>query len=141
MQLFRHVQKTQLNAVLCEIGEHIQSYSYQNTCYPSLKTTTAAINLDIKFLIELVLLAYQRFISLLYIRQKTVNSNVTLPPLILRIVYFFKKIKYFQIYFLFFFRFLGLHLWHLEVLRLGVELELHLMAYTTVHGNAGSLTH
>ena len=56
----------------------------------------------------------------------------------------------------FFFVFLGLHPWHMEVLRLGVKLELQLPAYTTAtamqdpscifdlhtaHGNAGSLTH
>ena len=44
--------------------------------------------------------------------------------------------------FLFFcFCFLGLHLWHMEVPRLGVKSELQLPAYTTVHGNARSLTH
>ena len=59
--------------------------------------------------------------------------------------------------FLNFFVFLGLHLWHMEVPRLGVEWELQLPAYTTatatqgiraasvtyttVHGNNGSLTH
>ena len=52
--------------------------------------------------------------------------------------------------------FLGLHLWHMEVPRLGVELELQLppipqpqqhqiraesATYTTAHNNAGSLTH
>ena len=53
--------------------------------------------------------------------------------------------------------FLGLHLWHMEVPRLGVKLELQLPAYTattvapdpssicdlhhTAHSNAGSLTH
>ena len=31
----------------------------------------------------------------------------------------------------FFFSFLGLHLWHMQVSRLGVELELQLPAYTT----------
>ena len=31
----------------------------------------------------------------------------------------------------FFLAFLGSHLWHMEVPRLGVELELHLPAYTT----------
>ena len=54
------------------------------------------------------------------------------------------------------FGFLGLHLWHMDVLRLGVESELQLsvhtittvngiramsVAYTTAHGNVGSLTH
>ena len=34
--------------------------------------------------------------------------------------------------FFFFFCFLGLNLWHMEVPRLGVELELQLLAYTTV---------
>ena len=29
----------------------------------------------------------------------------------------------------------------MEVLRPGVELELHLLAYITAHGNTGSLTH
>ena len=57
---------------------------------------------------------------------------------------------------LFFFLFLGLHAWHMEVPSLGVELELHLLAYTIAtanqvqarsatytiaHSNAGSLTH
>ena len=37
--------------------------------------------------------------------------------------------------------FLGPHPWHMEVPRLGVKLELQLPAYTTAHGNAGSLTH
>ena len=32
---------------------------------------------------------------------------------------------------LFFFGFLGPHPWHMEVLRLGVELELQLLAYMT----------
>ena len=53
----------------------------------------------------------------------------------------------------FFFCFLGPHLQHMEVPRLGVESELQLLAftttqdpsgtatYTTAHGNAGSLTH
>ena len=36
-----------------------------------------------------------------------------------------------QIYFLFFVVFLGLHLWHMEIPRLGVELELELPAYAT----------
>ena len=39
------------------------------------------------------------------------------------------------------FVFLGPHPWHMEVPRLGVELELQLPAYTTAHGNAGPLTH
>ena len=36
---------------------------------------------------------------------------------------------------------LGLHLQRMEVPRLGAESELQLPAYTTAHGNAGSLTH
>ena len=72
---------------------------------------------------------------------------------------------YFNFNFFFcFFVFLGLHLWHMEVPRLGVELELQLASYvathlhiythpeqcgiqaksviyTTAHSNAGSLTH
>ena len=43
--------------------------------------------------------------------------------------------------FFFFFFFIGPHLWHMEVLRLGVKSELQLLAYTTAHSNAGSLTH
>ena len=35
----------------------------------------------------------------------------------------------------------SLGLLHMEVPRLGFELELQLLAYTTAHGNAGSLTH
>ena len=61
-----------------------------------------------------------------------------------------------HIFFFFSFVFLGPHMQHMEVPRLGVELELQLLAYTTatamwdrtasatyttVHGNAGSLTH
>ena len=69
--------------------------------------------------------------------------------------------KYFEIikplfFFFFFFCFLGSHLWHMEVSRLGVESELQFPAYTTAketqylscicdyttaHGNIGSLTH
>ena len=32
-------------------------------------------------------------------------------------------------------------MWHIDIPRLGVKLELQLPTYTTVHGNAGSLTH
>ena len=39
------------------------------------------------------------------------------------------------------FVFLGPHLRQIEVPRLGVELELQLLAYTTAHSNAGCLTH
>ena len=39
------------------------------------------------------------------------------------------------------FCFLGPHPRHMEVPRIGVELELQLLAYTTAQGNAGSLTH
>ena len=51
---------------------------------------------------------------------------------------------------LLFFFFLGMHLWHMEVPRLGVESELQLLAYrvravsatcTTAHSNTGSLTY
>ena len=51
------------------------------------------------------------------------------------------KIKDLIFFFIFIFCFLGLHLWHMEVPRLGIELELQLLAYTTAHGNARSLTH
>ena len=37
--------------------------------------------------------------------------------------------------------FLGLHPWHMEVLRLGVEPELQPLAYTTARDNTGSSTH
>ena len=40
--------------------------------------------------------------------------------------------------FFFFFNLLELRPWHMEVPRLGGELELKLPAYTTAHGNAGS---
>ena len=36
-----------------------------------------------------------------------------------------------SIFFFFFFFFLELHLWHMEVLRLGIDSELQLPAYTT----------
>ena len=45
---------------------------------------------------------------------------------------------FFLFSFFFFSVFLGLHLWHMEVPRLGVHLELHLPAYTTAAGNARS---
>ena len=65
-------------------------------------------------------------------------------------------VPFFSFSFLFFFCFLGLHPWHMEVLRLGVESELQLPAhitaatmwiwaesetYTTDHSSIGSLTH
>ena len=40
-----------------------------------------------------------------------------------------------------FFLFLGPYPWHMEVPRLGVELELQLLAYIIADSNAGSLTH
>ena len=43
------------------------------------------------------------------------------------------------LFFLFFFS--GLQVRHMVVSRLGVELDLRLLAYTTSHGNVGSLTH
>ena len=42
--------------------------------------------------------------------------------------------------FFIFLSFLGPHLQHIEVPRLGVELELQLPAYSRAHSNAGSLT-
>ena len=36
------------------------------------------------------------------------------------------------LYFVLFFSFLGPHLWHMDIPRLGVESELQLLAYTTV---------
>ena len=42
-----------------------------------------------------------------------------------------KIINDFDKFFFFFFGFLGLHPWHMEVPRLGVYLELQLLAYTT----------
>ena len=44
-------------------------------------------------------------------------------------------------FFFFFFCFSGLNPWYMEVRRLGVEWELQLKAYTTAHGNIGSLTY
>ena len=41
----------------------------------------------------------------------------------------------------YFFLLLGLDLWHIEVPRLVVELELQLLTYTTAHSNNGFLTH
>ena len=45
------------------------------------------------------------------------------------------------IFFLFLFCFLGLHLKHMEVQRLGVKYELQLLTYTTAHSTTRSLTH
>ena len=44
-------------------------------------------------------------------------------------------------YYYYYFVFSGLHLQCMEVPRLGIELELLPLAYTTAHGNARSLTH
>ena len=46
-----------------------------------------------------------------------------------------------EVKFVRFFHFLGPHLQHMEVPRLGVKPELKLGPYTTAHSNAGSLTH
>ena len=43
--------------------------------------------------------------------------------------------------FCFSFFFLRPHSWHMEIPRLGLELELQLLAYVTAHGNARSLIH
>ena len=42
-------------------------------------------------------------------------------------------------FFFFFLVFLGPHLWHMEVPRLGVKLELQLLAYATATGNTGNI--
>ena len=44
-------------------------------------------------------------------------------------------------FFFFFFLLLGLHPWHMETPRLGVELELQLLAYATATSNAGLEPH
>ena len=44
-------------------------------------------------------------------------------------------------FFFFFFVFLGSHLQHMEVPRLGVKLELELLVYTIAHENARCLAH
>ena len=64
--------------------------------------------------------------------------------------------KIFNFFFFFFFCFLGPHLWHMEVSRLGVELELQVLAIAIAtatqdpsrvcdlyhtHGNSDSLAH
>ena len=43
--------------------------------------------------------------------------------------------------FIYLFIYLGPHLWHMEVPRLGVKSGLQLLACTTAHGNTTSLTH
>ena len=48
------------------------------------------------------------------------------PSVILGLQIFYERRPFF-----FFFYFLGPHLWHMDVPRLGVESELHLQAYTT----------
>uniref|UniRef100_A0A8D1AM45 von Willebrand factor A domain-containing protein 8 n=1 Tax=Sus scrofa TaxID=9823 RepID=A0A8D1AM45_PIG len=53
----------------------------------------------------------------------------------------FSFLPSFFLYFFSSFFLLGLHPWHMEVPRLGVELDLQLPACTTAHSNAGSLTH
>ena len=47
----------------------------------------------------------------------------------------------FFLFLFFLFVFLGSHLWHMEVPRLGVESELQLPSYTAAHSNARSLAH
>ena len=45
--------------------------------------------------------------------------------------YLFKSFVHFTYLFIYLFAFLGLHVWHMEVPRLGVESDLQLPAYTT----------
>ena len=49
------------------------------------------------------------------------------------VTFFFSSFFFF--FFFFSFVFLGLHLWHMEVPRLGVKLELQLPAYATATGS------
>ena len=51
------------------------------------------------------------------------------PPEKSKKAFFFKFLNFF---FFFFFWFLGLHPWHMEIPRLGIQSELHLLAYTAV---------
>ena len=44
---------------------------------------------------------------------------------------FFFFLSFYLFFILYYFCFLGLHLWHMEVSRLGVKLELQLPAYST----------
>ena len=54
---------------------------------------------------------------------------------------YLKSFTYYWVFLFFCFLFFRAHPRHIEVPRLGVKLELQLLAYTTAYGNAGSLTH
>ena len=80
-------------------------------------------------------------ITWLYVRRRDYNETVSqiflidLMWLVLRTYLWSKSLlndSWISIlFFLFLFVFLGLHLWHIEVSRLGVESELQLLAYAT----------
>ena len=60
-------------------------------------------------------------------------------------LHFFPKVHVCIYIYIIYFVFLGPHLWHMEVPKLGIELELHYshrnVRSELCHGNAGSLTH
>ena len=57
------------------------------------------------------------------------NSNNSVNKI--KIKYILVRYPRRELHFFFFFGFLGLHLWHMEVHKLGVESELQLPAYAT----------
>ena len=70
------------------------------------------------------------------------NVRATLPTSVLTFIPFIdEEIYSWSPNLQFFFCLLGTQPWHMEVPRLGVELELQLPGYTTAHGNARSLNH
>ena len=65
---------------------------------------------------------------MLWVLEQKKKKKLRQTPFIFTLFYFFPV-------------FLGPHLWHMEVPKLGVKSELQLPAYTAACGNAGSLNH
>ena len=86
-------------------------------------------------------------IFMLHSKQKSFSSTLSLAYLSFKIYLYLKlKLSYICVYiyiyrYIYIFCFSGPHLQHMEVSRLGAELELQLLAYTTAHSNDRSLTH
>ena len=96
---------------------------------------------------ELFLLNYLNIFMYIKIFQTTRESllfkgNWWLFPSLIKLNYYTPNLRKINIFtLLFFFSFLWLYLWHMEVPRPGVELELQLWPMCHSHINARSLTH
>ena len=89
----------------------------------------------LKYLLEFIKCPHLMIgIVLTLISRDSILLELSIPK-----VFFLMLISF--LFFLFFFCFSGLHPLHMEVPRLGVKLDLQLLAYNTANGNTGSLTH